>query len=442
MVSKTMANKSIAVIALFAVLAPLAFADRKADLQRQAQAAAAARKLDERAEAMCELARLDKSKQSDCDIAQQEAAAENRRNDDRFNRGVAYYNSGVMDDAEHEFKNIRFGPHYQEAQRYLTVLIPAKKTAQAQPQQPATPAAPASDQTFNDAVQAYNANNFPTAKALFQQVKGAKAGEAQTYIGRMNQYESAMSEGDRLAANGNHRGAQQSYEDAARLKGDGPGDPRNRASREQAAANQPAQPVATPTPTQAVVTPRQTEPTPTAPVVSRQAAIKQPERPKMDIDKLLREAADARGKKNNSAAKSKYVAVLAEQPDNATARNALDQIQQEEQAKPQAETQQVQATPEADIMLARAVGEFYQGHYTEAETHIKDYQNVNGSKKALGYFFSGVSKLTRYYLGGGSDKKLLNDAEAALRIAKSTPGFKAPGEEYVSPKILKVYSGL
>src|SRR4051812_23205096 len=101
MVSKTMANKSIAVIALFAVLAPLAFADRKADLQRQAQAAAAARKLDERAEGMGELARLKKPKQSDCDTAQQEAAAENRRNDDRFNRGVAYYNSGVMDDAEH-----------------------------------------------------------------------------------------------------------------------------------------------------------------------------------------------------------------------------------------------------------------------------------------------------------------------------------------------------
>src|SRR2546423_7259139 len=104
----SMANRTIAAITLFAVLAPLAHADRKADLQRQAQAAVAARKLDERADAMCELARLDKSKQSDCDIAQQEAAAENRRNDDRFNRGVSYYNSGTMDDAEHEFRNIRF----------------------------------------------------------------------------------------------------------------------------------------------------------------------------------------------------------------------------------------------------------------------------------------------------------------------------------------------
>ena len=433
-----MGNKTFILLLSVLLLVPAAFAGRKEDLQRQAQQAAQARKLDEAAAAMCELAKLDASKQPDCEAARQEAAAEARRNDDRYNQGVAFFNQGTkdsLDDAQQRFKNIHFGPHYSEAQRYLTQLIPSKRAELNKP---------ADDtQTFNDGLQAFNRNDFGTAKSVLSQVRGSKAGEAQTYITRINKYESAMQEGDRLAAAGNHRGAQQSYDEAATLKGDGPGDPRGKAGREQAAVNQPSQPVSTPTPTQAVVTPRPQQPTPTKPEPVRQAAIKEPERPKVDTDKLLREAQSARSKGDNSVAKSKYVAVLAENPNNATARTALDQIQQEEQAKPpQPETQQVQATPEADIMLARAIGEYYKGNYTEAETHIKDYQNVNGSKKALGYFFSGVSKLTRYYLGGASDKKLLNDAEAAMRIAKGNPTFKPPGEEYVSPKILKIYGTL
>lgn len=428
-----MRNKAFSPIFVLALLVPLAFAGRKEDLQRQAQQAAQARKLDEAAAAMCELAKLDSSKQPDCEAARQEAAAESRRNDDRFNQGVAFFNQGTkdsLDDAEQRFKNIRFGSHYSEAQRYLTQSIPSKRAELNRP---------ADDtQTFNDGMQAYNRNDFGAAKTVFSQVKGSKAGEAQTYLSRIRQYESAMAEGDRLSASGNHRGAQQSYEEAGRLKADGPGDPRGRAQREEVAVAGLQTPVNTPTP---APTPRPNPPV-TTPTISRQAAIKEPARPKIDTDKLLREAQDERSRGNNSVAKSKYIAVLAEDPNNATARTALDQITQEEQAKPTQAAQQVQATPEADIMLARAIGEYYKGNYTEAETHIKDYQNVNGSKKALGYFFSGVSKMTRYYLGGASDKKLLNDAEAALRIAKGTPGFKAPGEEYVSPKILKIYSGL
>ncbi|MBI2677555.1 MAG: hypothetical protein HYX28_02095 [Candidatus Koribacter versatilis] len=433
-----MRNKTFSLLFVLALFAPLASAGRKEDLQRQAQQAAQARKLDEAAAAMCELAKLDSSKQPDCEAARQEATAESRRNDDRFNQGVAFFNQGTkdsLDDAEQRFKNIRFGPHYSEAQRYLTQSIPSKRAELNRP--------PDDTQTFNDGMQAYNRNDFGAAKTVFSQVKGSKAGEAQTYLSRIRQYESAMAEGDRLAANGNHRGAQQSYEEAGRLKGDGPGDPRGKAGREQVAVNLPAGPTPVAIQTAARTASQGETPAGTAPPpLQRQAAIKEPARPKVNIEKLLHEGYHARSEGNAAEAKSKYIAVLAEEPNNATARTALDQIAQEEQAKPQVGAQQAQATPEADIMLARAIGEYYKGNYTEAETHIKDYQNVNGSKKALGYFFSGVSKLTRYYLGGGNDKKLLNDAEAALRIAKGTQGFKAPGEEFVSPKILKIYSGL
>src|SRR5258706_10339190 len=263
-----MRAKTFLVILALALFAPAAFAGRKEALQRQAQEAAQARKLDEAAAALCELAKLDASKQPDCEAARQEAAAESRRNDDRFSQGVAFYNQGTkdsLDDAEQRFKNIRFGSHYAEAQRYLTQSIPSKRAELNRP---------ADDtQTFNDGLQAYNRNDFGAAKSVFTQVKGSKAGEAQTYISRINQYESAMAEGERLANSGNHRGAQQSYEDAARLKGDGPGDPRSKAGREQVAATQPPT-NAPPTQTVARNTPPpepETHTTPTAAPISRQA---------------------------------------------------------------------------------------------------------------------------------------------------------------------------
>ena len=439
-----MRNKTLTAVLLAVLLAPAAFAGRKEDLERQAQQAAQARKLDEAANAYCELARIDSSRQADCAAARQEANAESRRNDERFQRGVNFFNANQFDDAEHEFKNIRFGSHYGDAQQYLTSRIPQKRqeVARVPAATPTPPPQAQTDQTFNDAVQAYNANNFSTAKTLFSQVRGAKAGEAQTYLTKIGKYESAMNEGDTLARSSNHRQAQSSYEDAARIKPDGPGSPQEKAATEARLANAP--PAPTPTPTPAVATGGGDQgggggTTVTKPAV-RSAAVKEPERPKVDTAKLMKEADTARSKGDNATAKSKYLAVLA-QGEDPRARAALDQIQREEEAKGQVQTQPA-ATPEADVMLVRAIGEYYKGQYTDAETHIKDYLSVNGSKTALSHFFLGVSKLTEYYLHGEADKKLLNDAQASFRIAKSTQGFKPPGEEYISPKILKIYNSL
>lgn len=434
---------------LLAVLSPAAFADRKSDLEAQAQQAAREKRLDAAADAYCELAKVDSSRKSDCDAARQVAANEGRRNDERYQKGVAFFNQGTaasMDDAEQQLKNIHFGPHYTDAQNYLNSRIPAKRKELADAQnrqQQQQQQLQASDQTYKDAVQAYNANNFDTAKTLFQQVKGGHQQDAQNYINKINQYQSAMGECTRLANAGQHRQAQSSCEDAARIKPDGPGNPTQRAQAERDAANQPAQPtqVAQNTPTPEAPQ-RPTQPQPQR--QERTGAVKEVTTPKIDIDKTLHDADAARTKGDKQSAKSKYVAVLAADPGNDRARKALDEMTAEEQAQPQAQAQEAApaATPEADVMLTRAIGEYYRGLYIDAEGHIKDYQNVNGSKKALGYFYSGVSKLTRYFLGGETDKKLLNDAEAALRIAKSTSSFKAPGEDYVSPRILKVYNSL
>jgi hypothetical protein len=34
---------------------------------------------------------------------------------------------------------------------------------------------------------------------------------------------------------------------------------------------------------------------------------------------------------------------------------------------------------------------------------------------------------------------MMDDGIAAFKLAKKTSGFKAPGEQYLSPKILKLY---
>ena len=113
---------------------------------------------------------------------------------------------------------------------------------------------------------------------------------------------------------------------------------------------------------------------------------------------------------------------------------ALDALSAQNQSAKQS------AGSEADAMLAKALREFYNGRYDEAEVHIKDYLDANGSKAGLSHFYLGASKLTRYYLAApGEEQKLLADAQAAFRLAKQAPGFEPPGENVISPRILAAY---
>jgi hypothetical protein len=256
-------------------------------------------------------------------------------------------------------------------------------------------------------------------------------------LNKIRQYESAVAEGDRLAAAKNYKQAQSSYEDAARIKGDGPGDPRGKASQMASLAAAPATtttpPVTTATTTAPppVTTTTTTTVPPRAPVV---AAVKEPSRPKVDVAKLLGEAEAAKAKGDIASAKAKYIAVLAADERNAQAKIGLETLPKETGPT------QVKASSEADVMLAKGIREYYQGLFEKAEVHITDYLDVNGSKTALSNFYLGASKMTRYYLSGEKDAGLKRDAEAAFRLAKQTSGFKAPGETYLSPKILKAYN--
>jgi hypothetical protein len=159
---------------------------------------------------------------------------------------------------------------------------------------------------------------------------------------------------------------------------------------------------------------------PAAPVT---AAIKDTGK-KFDIGKLMREADAAKDRGEIVAAKGKYLAILAQDPGNAQARVALESLKSVNTAASSGQ----KAGSEADVMLAKGIGEFYQRLYERSEVHISEYLDINGSKTALALFYRGASKLTRFYLSGEAEgqKNLLAEAKKDLSAAKKTAGFKAP----------------
>ena len=426
-------DRHLALVLALALLAPAAaFAGKKEDDYSKAVQAMNAGRVDEAAQLFCAVAQQDpgyKDAKVNCKIMSDQAQREARRNEERFNDGVNAFKAGRYDDAEQEFKNIRSGPHVAEAQQYLARIPAARQAQQAQAGDAAM------EQKFQQAVTAYNRNDFNTAQGLFGQITGAHAGEAQSYLNRMKQYQQAMAEGDTLANARNYRQAASSYNEAAGIKADGPGDPRSKAANMQQlmASSTPSPSVAPPSPSPTVAVTH----TPAPPPRTVVAAVKETPKPQVDVEKLLREAQAAKDKGDIRTAQSKYIAVLAVDEHNATATQAMAALQA--QAEQQATPATQKASSEADVMLAKAIREFYQGQYEQSEVHVQDYLDVNGSKTALGFFYKGASKLTRYYLGGSSDTRLMKEAQDLFRNAKKTPGFNPPGQNYVSPKILKVY---
>jgi hypothetical protein len=412
-----------------------AFASKDDDY-KAAQAAASAGKAEEAARLFCKLDPGFKDAKMMCDIMKKEAQKEVQKNEDRFQEGMKAFNEGRFDDAKQKFQNVRTGPRAEEARQYISSKIPA--AIQAKEKAAASAGAEtALNQKFEQAVQAFNRNDFNGARGLFSQVTGGShSGDAQNYLSRMKQYEAAMAEGDRLAAAKNYKAAQGSYNEAATLKSDGPGDPRGKAGQMASLGASPgatgAPPVTTATtaPPPSVTPSSTTTAPPRAPVA---LAVKEPSKPKVDVGKLLAEAEAAKAKGDIASAKSKYIAVLAADDRNAQARVGLETLPKET-----GPTQQ-KASSEADVMLAKGIREYYQGLFEKAETHISDYLDVNGSKTGLSHFYMGASKLTRFYLGGERDAGLKRDADAAFRLAKKTSGFNPPGESYLSPKILKAY---
>ena len=420
-------KKKLITFALVASTIP-AFADKKGDLYKAAQAAAGQGNVSEAARLYCAAAQEDatyKDAQQNCNIMAQEVARENRRNDDRYADGVKAFNSGDFDTAEQKFKNVKSGPHMAEAQTYLSVKIPQAKAAAANASNESAMSA-----KFDQGVTAFQRNDFSVAKSAFNGISGKHQADAQTYLQKIRNYEQAFAEGDSLANAKNYKGAANSYSEAASVKGDGPGDPRSRINQ----MNQLAQAGSTPS----VVAKNNPPPVVTnnPPPVNRPIAAVVETRPKVDVNSTLRDAESARRKGDASKAMGLYQKVLSADSSNAEARNGVADLKKEAEAS----NKTIVAGSEADFMLSKGINEFYRQDFESAETHIRDYLDGAGSKSGLANFYLGASKLTRYILGGEqqNDHKLLVQAEDNFRSAKKVQGF-APPEKFVSPKIVKKF---
>jgi outer membrane protein assembly factor BamD (BamD/ComL family) len=99
--------------------------------------------------------------------------------------------------------------------------------------------------------------------------------------------------------------------------------------------------------------------------------------------------------------------------------------------------------PQNQIMLvdlAQGVEQFYSGNYLAATHHLDSYTKANPDKRPLAYFYLGASKLARFYLTGAEDDGLRSAALGDLKFAKQN-GFMPAGQD-ISPKIMQAYKDL
>jgi hypothetical protein len=99
--------------------------------------------------------------------------------------------------------------------------------------------------------------------------------------------------------------------------------------------------------------------------------------------------------------------------------------------------------PQAQALLMEleeGMDQFYSGNYVSAMQSLEGYAHESTEKAPLAHFYLGASKLAQFFLTGGEDASLRQDALNDLRIAKQA-GFKAQ-ELDVSPRILQAYKDL
>jgi tetratricopeptide (TPR) repeat protein len=176
---------------------------------------------------------------------------------------------------------------------------------------------------FDKAKAAFDANDFEKARVAFQRMAGEDKAGAQEYLAKIGQYENSMKQGVKLSQDAKYGEARAAYQDAAKIKPDGPGNPQEQAGL---------------------------------------------------------------------------------------------------------------------MALQQGVSEFYDGNYSQAGQSLADYVQDNTQKADIAHFYMGACELAKFFLTGGQDGSLREQALGDFRKAKEA-GFR-PKDHEVSPKILKVYEEL
>ncbi|HET6175518.1 MAG TPA: hypothetical protein VFE61_01210 [Candidatus Sulfotelmatobacter sp.] len=94
----------------------------------------------------------------------------------------------------------------------------------------------------------------------------------------------------------------------------------------------------------------------------------------------------------------------------------------------------------ATMELFQGLDQFYAGDYPSAIQHLQSCAQAGTQKQPLIHFYLGASELAKFFVTGGEDATLHQEALNDLKLAKQA-GFKTTGQD-VSPKILQVYKDL
>jgi outer membrane protein assembly factor BamD (BamD/ComL family) len=90
--------------------------------------------------------------------------------------------------------------------------------------------------------------------------------------------------------------------------------------------------------------------------------------------------------------------------------------------------------------LRLGLAAYFAGKYDQAEQQLGVYVANHGSKIALAYFFRGATRASRYFLSGERDAQQKDLAMADFRALKKDSRQFQPPKQYVSPKILSLYT--
>jgi hypothetical protein len=360
------------------------------------------------------------------------------------------------------------------------------------------------DALYNQAVQDYLQNRFSDASAKFEKVQGPHAQEAQQYIAKIKAYKDAIAvakgitarSGDELDASSLEY-AIQKYQEAIKIKPDGPWHPgddmekakalKGQVEQRQAAGNKAMDHVFCDKAQGAAQEHHYRE----AARFSCTLAYDNPGYPcggdeavhmcdqMTELAKLdksppmeLRSAAPENGGLDKAKAaydKNDFERARAQLRQvsgdlKSAAAEYLEKISRYQEAMAQGETlsreskyEEARAAfsnagkikadgpgnPQNQVLLMellQGMDQFYSGDYAFATQHLEAYARESTERQPLAHFYLGASKLARFFLMGGEDTNMRQDALNDLKVAKQA-GFKATGQD-VSPKILKAYKDL
>jgi hypothetical protein len=412
---------SLALVATLALALPLA-AGRNDERKKQASDAQKAGRLDEAERLMCEIARSDgedlDAKQL-CEAYRGAMPMEKKRNDQRFNDGKEALAKGDFDTAKQKFSNIKWGDHLDEA-RNLISQIDARA---------------GEDSAFTAGVNAWNANNVAEAEANFSRIHGAKAGDAGQYLQKIQQYKEFIRNANAALGRKEYKQAEMAFNSAAAIRStDETRSGVERTHTLMASASSEAKPETKgggsepqPKPAEQGEQRGQIDAR-VAARLSNEGAVKE-KTFNFDVNALLKDAETAIQRNQIAEAKAKISQALVKDKGNTKAQDLLDKL---------AANKSVVAGAEADDILISGIQHFYKARYDEAIDDLRTYVRMNGRKAALGNFYLGAARYSKYVICNRCNAELLTTAQNAFRDAHEIASFHPP-EKLISPAVLKEY---